>query len=315
MDEFSLIHRFFTRRPRRDDTLVGIGDDGALLSPPKGEAIVATMDTLVENVHFLPGLDPQDLGYKALAVNLSDLAAMGAQPGWAFLALTLPEVEERWLQCFAEGFFSLAEQFNVDLAGGDTTRGPLAITLQALGFVEEQLALRRTAAKPGDGIYVSGTLGSAGLGLKILQKEVGWSDPEAVERLLRPEPRVLLGMALRGLAHACIDISDGLAADLHHILDASGVGARIDWSHLPLTDSVQRYIAETGDWLMPLSAGDDYELCFTVPSEKEPMLGACLQNAGVAWHRIGTIEQQSGLRLDKGGEVTVLLPAGYQHFS
>ncbi len=315
MDEFALIQRFFTRRPRRKDTLVGIGDDGALLSPPEGEVVVATMDTLVENVHFFPEVAPEDLGHKALAVNLSDLAAMGARPGWAFLALTLPKADEAWLESFANGLLSLADEFNVDLAGGDTTRGPLTVTLQALGFVKASLALKRSGAKVGDGIYVSGTLGSAGLGLKILQQQISWPDPAAEERLLRPTPRVRLGIALRGLAHACIDISDGLAADLYHILNASDVGARVEFDRLPLNKGVKRYIAETGDWQMPLTAGDDYELCFTMPPEKEPNLAASLQNSGVTWHRIGIIEQQSGLRLYKGGKVTVLSPAGYQHFS
>ncbi len=314
MDEFALIERFFFRPPKRPETRLSIGDDGALLQVPPGQTLAATMDTLVAGVHFFPDVDPESLGHKALAVNLSDLAAMGAEPVWGFLGLTIPEADAEWLERFAGGLFGLAERYRIDLAGGDTTRGPLTVTLQALGWVPEGQALRRSGAMPGDGIYVSGCLGDAGLGLIMLQGKIGWRDQAVIERLLRPEPRVGLGLALRGLAHACIDVSDGLAADLTHILNASGVGATIEWEALPCSPAMLRYLRERGDWQLPLQAGDDYELCFTMPPERQAALMRRLPSKTVAWHRIGTIEKQQGLRLKKGGTVMALSPAGYRHF-
>ncbi len=314
MDEFALIERFFRRTPRRPQTRLGIGDDCALLRLPADQVLAVTMDTLVAGVHFFPDVDPEALGHKALAVNLSDLAAVGAEPVWGFLALTLPRVDTDWLERFAGGLFELAGRYRVDLAGGDTTRGPLTVTLQASGWVPERQALKRSGARPGDGIYLSGWLGDAGLGLKMLQGEVTWRDPDTVARLLRPEPRVELGLALRGLAHACIDVSDGLAADLHHLLNASGVGGTIEWEALPLSPAMRRYLTEGGDWRLPLQAGEDYELCFTMPPWREADLERRLPSGGVAWHRIGTIEKQDGLRITKGEKVTALPAVGYRHF-
>ncbi len=314
MDEFTLIERFFHRPPRRPQTRLGVGDDCALLQVPADQVLAVTLDTLVAGVHFFPEVDPEALGHKALAVNLSDLAAVGAEPVWGFLALTLPRVESDWLERFAKGLFELAERYRVDLAGGDTTCGPLTITLQTSGWVPENQALKRSGARPGDGIYLSGWLGDAGLGLKMLQGEVPWRDPDAVARLLRPEPRVELGLALRGLAHACIDVSDGLAADLHHVLHASGVGATIEWEALPLSPSMQRYLREGGDWRLPLQAGEDYELCFTMPPCRETDLERRLPSDRVAWHRIGTIEKRDGLRIRRGDKVTALPAVGYRHF-
>ncbi len=314
MDEFALIERFFRRTPRRPQTRLGIGDDCALLRLPADRVLAVTMDTLVAGVHFFPDVDPEALGHKVLAVNLSDLAAVGAEPVWGFLALTLPRVDTDWLERFAGGLFELAGRYRVDLAGGDTTRGPLTVTLQASGWVPERQALKRSGARPGDGIYLSGWLGDAGLGLKMLQGEVTWRDPDTVARLLRPEPRVELGLALRGLAHACIDVSDGLAADLHHLLNASGVGGTIEWEALPLSPAMRRYLTEGGDWRLPLQAGEDYELCFTMPPWREADLERRLPSGGVAWHRIGTIEKQDGLRITKGEKVTALPAVGYRHF-
>jgi len=314
VDEFDLIRRFFRRPAVRAETRLGIGDDAALLAPPPGQTLVATVDTMVAGVHFFPDVDPAALGYKLLAVNLSDLAAMGAEPAWVLLALTLPEADSDWLADFAEGLFALAGRYRVDLVGGDTTRGPLTLSLQALGWVPEGEALRRCGARPGDGIYVSGTLGGAALGLKMLKGALAWRDEAAVERLLRPRPRVELGLALRGLAGACIDVSDGLAADLGHILAASGVGALIEWDRLPLAAAVRRYVAETGDWRLPLEGGEDYELCFVLSDAAAGKLARRLPETGVAWHRIGTIQKEQGLRIDKGGMVIPLPPAGYRHF-
>lgn len=314
MDEFDLIRRFFAPSPRRPETIFGVGDDCAVLHPPAGKQLAATIDTLVAGVHFLADVAPEVLGHKVLAVSLSDLAAMGAEPAWAFLALTMPEAEPAWLERFSQGLLKLAGQYQLDLVGGDTTRGPLSITVQALGWLPKGAALLRSAATPGDEIYVSGCLGDAGLGLKMLQGEVEWKAREAIDRLQRPHPRIALGMALRGMAHACIDISDGLAADLGHILEASGVGATLSWEALPLSEAVRRYIHESGDWLLPLTAGDDYELCFTVPEKSRGLLEQSLQCLDVSWHRIGKIERRQGLRLNKGGEVMALPGAGYRHF-
>jgi thiamine-monophosphate kinase len=316
LGEFDLIRRFFTGQSvRRPETILGVGDDCALLRCPSGWDLAITVDTLVAGVHFLPEADPESLGHKALAVNLSDLAAMGAEPGWATLALTLPEVDERWLEAFARGFFALAGRHGLELVGGDTTRGPLSITIQAMGLVPEGGAIRRSGARPGDLVYVSGPLGSAGLGLKIRLGQTALEAADAVDRLEQPEPRVDFGRRLRGLASACIDISDGLAGDLGHILEASEVGAVLDWDCLPLPDSVRRYVADTGDWALPLTAGDDYELCFTVPPARKDEMEQRLSDAGLAAVPIGRIEPEPGLKLRKDGRTIDLTPAGYEHFS
>lgn len=316
LSEFELIARFFTPRTvQRSSTILGVGDDCALLRPEPGVDLALTVDTLVEGVHFLAGTDPEGLGHKALAVNLSDLAASGARPAWVTLALTLPDAEESWLSAFARGFLVLAERYGVDLVGGDTTHGPLSVTVQALGVVQANKALRRSGAKIGDSIYVTGDLGRAGLGLKILLGQTDIAAQEAVARLERPEPRVEAGQALPGLANACIDVSDGLSADLGHILKASGIGATLEWSHLPLSASVQSYVDTTGDWAMPLRAGDDYELCFTVSPAREDELKAHLQDFRCTCTRIGRIEPATGLRLQKDSHVFDLATRGYQHFS
>jgi len=307
LTEFSLIERFFTRQAvKNTSTRLGIGDDCALLSIPDGYELAVTTDTMVENVHFFAGADPEQLGHKLLAVNLSDLASMGARPLSVMLALTLPKVDENWLTAFAKGFLALAERHSVDLIGGDTTSGPLTLTVQAMGLVPRGKALLRSAAKPGDLIYLTGSLGDAGLGLKIRQ---GYqcSDPAAaLQRFDRPDPQVEFGMALLGIANACIDLSDGLTGDLGHILEQSQAGACLDWDALPLSDAVRTYIEETDDWFMPLSAGDDYELCFTVsPGKSIPF--PCT--------KIGVIESTPGMRLNKSGIIQPLKVKGFEHFS
>jgi thiamine-monophosphate kinase len=314
LGEFDLIRRYFTHPARRADTLVAVGDDCALLAPRPGRVLAVTTDTLVEGVHFFPGTDPRALGHKSLAVNLSDLAAMGAEPAWVTLALTLPEPDETWLAAFADGFLNLADRYHVDLVGGDTTRGPLAITVQAMGFVDPDRVLRRDAARAGDAIYLTGELGLAGLGLKIARGEIAFDAHEAREKLDRPEPRVQAGLALAGLARAGIDVSDGLAADLGHILATSGVGAALEYSALPLPVCVRDYVASSGDWRMPLVAGDDYELCFTLAPAREADLQARLSELGCACARIGHIEASPGLRLARDGAVIDLPTRGYQHF-
>lgn len=315
LGEFDLIRRYFAAPSvRRADTRLSIGDDCALLAAREDHELAITVDTLVSGVHFLPDVDPEALGHKALAVNLSDLAAMGADPAWITLALTLPQVDEAWLAAFARGMFALAQRYGVELVGGDTTRGPLSLTIQAMGWVPNGQALRRSGARAGDVIYVSGPLGAAGLGLKIRLGQTTLADAEAIRCLERPEPRVELGRCLRGLASACIDISDGLAADLGHILDQSGVGAELDVERLPLTDGVRRYIATTGDWRLPLVAGDDYELCFTVPPAHRDELEQRLAKAGLAAFPIGQIHAAPGLRLRKNNQPLDFTRQGYEHF-
>ncbi len=308
LGEFELIRRYFdVEPPQNAATALGIGDDCALLDIPPGQQLAVTTDAMVETVHFYPHTDPALLGHKLLAVNLSDLAAMGAQPCAVTLSLTLPHADPDWLAAFAGGFLQLARRHQVDLIGGDTTRGPLCLSAQALGLIPAGQALRRGGARPGDMIYLSGDIGDAGLGLKILQGRA-FNDPEALERLHRPTPRVELGLQLRGIASSCIDISDGLAADLGHILSMSNVGARLEWDKLPLSAAVSAYILETGDWTLPLTAGDDYELCFTAPPEKQRQIPpgcAC----------IGEIQSQPGLRLRRfGREHPYSGNSGYAHF-
>ena len=307
--EFDLIKRYFeVHKPRHPFNRLGIGDDCALIALPAGQQLALTADTMVENVHFFADVDPFLLGHKLLAVNLSDLAAMGAEPFAVTLAMTLPRADESWLQAFAAGFMQLARQHQVDLIGGDTTSGPLTLTVQAMGVVPQGKALLRSAAQAGDSIYVTGPLGDAGLGLKIKQG-LACTDPELpLRRFHQPQPRVAEGLALRGIAHACIDISDGLAADLGHILEQSRVGACLDWEQLPLSAQVKEYISQTGDWRLPLTAGDDYELCFTVPAESDqPLPEGC--------RRVGVIEAEPGLRILRRGRYETMEAKGFEHFS
>jgi len=316
--EFDLIARYFSDCGHpRGDVALGIGDDCALLRVPGGKQLVVGVDTLVEAIHFPPDTAPGDLGYKSLAVNLSDLAAMGAQPAWATLALTLPAVDPDWVRGFAGGFCELAAASGVRLVGGDTTRGPRAVSVQVLGLVDPGGGLRRSGAAPGDRIYVTGTLGDAGLALKALH-ESRWSHhlgPELRRRLDRPTPRVAEGIALGRLASAAIDISDGLAADLGHLLSASGVGAVIDLERVPLGPQMRRYLAETGDYALPLTAGDDYELCFSVPSPRVPQVEVLGTQFSCGFTLIGEAEALPGLRLRRhDGSLLILDRAGYQHF-
>ncbi len=271
MTEFDVIARYFSQDfPKRADVTLEIGDDAALCSMPPDMQLAIAIDTLVEGVHFPTMTRPEDIGYKALAVNLSDLAAMGATPAWMTLALTCPQVDEVWLTKFSAGLRELAKIAQISLIGGDTTSGPLTITVQVTGFVPPYAALQRRGAQPGDGIYVTGTLGDAGLGLASLQKRIVLPRPvlKFVEsRLNRPTPRLHEGQALQRIANSAIDISDGLAADLGHILSASAVGASLQLENLPLSSALRDYLSPESAWNFALSAGDDYELCFTVPAK------------------------------------------------
>jgi thiamine-monophosphate kinase len=315
LSEFELIRRYFQAcGPGRGDVLLGVGDDCALLEVPPGQVLAVSLDTLVEGVHFRRGVAPESLGYKALAVNLSDLAAMGAKPAWATLGLTLPSVDERWLEAFSRGFSNLAKAHGVQLVGGDTTRGPLSCTIQVHGFVSPEMAMRRDAAKPGDLVCVSGTLGDAGLALA--PSRYGF-DPAAGREALRrrldwPLPRVREGADLLGIARCAIDISDGLASDLGHICEASGVGAEVSLERLPLSPVVRRYVDETGDWSVPIASGDDYELCITV----DPSFEATLAERFPQFTVVGVVRVAGGVRF-AGPDGKALEPArrGYEHFS
>ena len=315
LGEFQLIERFFTRqRVKRDDVELGVGDDCALLRIPSDARLAVTMDTLVEGRHFPQATDPAALGHKALAVNLSDLAAMGAEPAWITLSLSLPSVDEAWLDAFAGGLFQLAEAHGVQLVGGDTVRGPLAITLQAHGFIPANQALRRDGARVGDLVYVTGTLGDAGAGLRIALGELSadGADGQFLRgRLDRPTPRVAWGLALRGLASAAIDVSDGLAADLGHILKASGVGATLKFADLPVSDALCRRVGEARARAFALTAGDDYELCFTAaPAQAEAIAALPFPCTPV-----GVIEAGEGLRVyGPDGHRMAVEQAGFDHF-
>lgn len=316
--EFDLIQRYFQQATgERSDVLLGIGDDCALLEAPPGQALAVSSDTLVSGRHFEAGIDPVALGHKALAVNLSDLAAMGAEPAWVSLMLSLPAADAAWLSGFMQGFAHLADEFGVQLIGGDTTRGPLNIGVTIQGLVDPAQALRRDAARVGDGIYVTGTLGDAGLALRIRQQRYSAAagSAELDARLDRPWPRVAVGMRLRGWCQCAIDVSDGLAADLGHVCEHSGVGARIHTDRLPLSPPVRRYMQATGDWSLALSAGDDYELVFTIPAERQ----AAFERAAAEWDVsvtcIGRIETTGGVRaLDPEGRPVQGVTQGYDHF-
>jgi thiamine-monophosphate kinase len=304
--EFSLIESIRGTALTRRDVALGIGDDGAVLRVPRGRELVVVMDTMVEGVHFPRGTAAADIGWKALAVNLSDLAAMGAEPAWATLALTLPQPDATWVRAFARGFAALAKRHGVALVGGDTTRGRLTVTVQAHGFVPLRRALRRDGAHAGDAIFVSGTLGDAAAGLADRKHTA------LRARLDRPSPRVALGVALRGVASAAIDVSDGLAADLGHVLDASGVGAALDVDALPTSAALRASVPGAARRrALQLGGGDDYELCFTVPTRRVARVAAIAREQRLRLTRIGTIERARGLR-DSAGRP--LERSGYAHF-
>jgi thiamine-monophosphate kinase len=317
--EFELIDRFF-RRPARHAVL-GVGDDAALVEPTPGCELAVSVDMLVAGTHFFADVDPEALGHKALAVNLSDMAAMGALPRWALLAAALPNADPAWLEAFARGFFALADMFEVDLIGGDTTKGPLNLCVTILGEAPAGQALRRSGARAGDAVYVSGLLGDAALALAHHRGRTVLSDDElhhCDHALLRPTPRVALGERLRGLATAVIDVSDGLVGDLGHILEASGVGATVELARLPRSSALDRRLGgvERGLALECLLAGgDDYELCFTAPALAASKLDALSAELGLALTPVGNIEQRSGFVVtDERGRALDTLPAAFDHF-
>ncbi|QLB40294.1 thiamine-phosphate kinase [Mannheimia pernigra] len=324
MGEFDIIERYFnaSQRPARRDVVLAIGDDCAVTSLKLNQQLAITTDTLVCGTHFLPTISAADLAYKCVAVNLSDLASMGAEPAWISLALTLPEINHNWLAEFSEHLFNILDHYNVDLIGGDTTKGHLSLTLTAQGIVPQDKALFRHNAKIGDWIYVSGTLGDSAGGLQLLLNQktdnVNWNKDESylIQRHLRPTPRVLLGLTIASIANAAIDISDGLLSDLGHILKRSRCGAVINLDDLPLSESLLNCYSKEKAEQFALSGGEDYELCFTVHNDNKQKLEKALTNIGVNYTCIGQIRSaKEGLTLLRHNEA-VRLPAksGFDHF-
>ncbi|MDD4928618.1 MAG: thiamine-phosphate kinase [Gallionella sp.] len=316
MSEFDLIRRHFTRPT--PGALLGVGDDAALLRVSEGQVLAVSSDMLVCGTHFFADADPRMLGHKTLAVNLSDLAAMGATPRWATLAISMPAADDVWLAEFSAGFFALAEAHGVELVGGDTTRGPLNLCVTIFGEVAADQALRRSGAQPGDEIWVSGCLGDAALALAHLQGRVILTEDEFAAcspSLHQPKPRVALGMALRGLASSAIDISDGLLADLDHILGASGVGAELDFSSLPASATMRRFLERPVGVQCVLAGGDDYELCFTVAPALHDDVLRIGEQPGRLLSCIGHIVAGRGCIVrDEAGRPITLQNDGYDHF-
>lgn len=315
MSEFDLIRRYFTRPA--SSAVLGVGDDAALLHVAEGMELAVSTDMLVCGTHFFPDAEPFLLGHKTLAVNLSDLAAMGARPRWATLAVSLPAADEGWLQRFSAGFFALADEYGVELVGGDTTRGPLNLSVTIMGEVPRGVALRRSGARAGDDVWVSGALGQAALGLAHLQGRidlVAEVRSRCLAALHQPQPRLDLGLALRGIAHSAIDISDGLLADLGHILECSHAGAEIEYAAIPaetphgIDGSLWRHCV--------LSGGDDYELCFTVPAAKRGEVEALAARLSLPLTRIGVIVAGQGCTVRSAdGSAMTTKEAGYDHFA
>jgi thiamine-monophosphate kinase len=315
MDEFELIGRFFSRASADPDVRVGVGDDGAVLRPPAGLDLVAVVDTLVEGVHFPANLPAADVGYRAVAVNLSDMAAMGSRPRWMTLALTLQESDADWLADFADGLYTAANECGVALVGGDTTHGKqVVVSVQITGSVEPGKALTRAGARPGDGIFVTGTVGDAGAGLALLQQGAPPDDAVGylLRRFARPTARVAVGGALIDVAACAIDLSDGLFTDLEKLVTASRVGAELEVDRLPVSPAL-RATAEPARVLeYALAGGDDYELCFTADPAA---IGSATEIAGVPISRIGRIVAGTGIRCLRDGEPFAYHDQGYRHFS
>ncbi len=314
--EFELIHRFFDRGPARDARL-GVGDDCALLAPLDPHSVLAlSTDLLLEGRHFFADADPASLGHKSLAVNLSDLAAMGARPRAFTLAIGLPEVDERWLGAFTEGMFALADRHACELIGGDTTRGPRTVCITVFGEVPEGAALRRDAAQPDDDLWVSGALGAAAFAVR--ERRAGRAlapGDDASIRLDRPEPRIALGLALRHVARAAIDLSDGLLGDLGHVVERSRVGAEVDWPAVPV-DRCLPALSDDERMQLALSGGDDYELLFSAAPENRTAIAAIGSRLGVPLARIGRIVCGSTIRVrDARGRALPIEARGFDHFA
>jgi thiamine-monophosphate kinase len=321
VNEFELIGRHFARTPRHDDVKLGVGDDAAIVAPASGVEYAVSVDMLVEGRHFAPGTNPEDLGHKALAVNLSDMAAMGATPRFVLLAGALPVADDAWLSAFMRGFDNLAARYDVELIGGDTTCGPLNLCVTIIGEVPAGRAIMRAGAAAGDTVFVSGHLGDAALALAVREGRVRADPPiacELAQRLDRPEPRVALGIALRGIASSALDVSDGLVGDLAHILDASRVGAVVDIAAMPASDALRTLLdGPQRDLALAclLAGGDDYELCFTAPATMQPALETIARSLDLPVAAIGAITATPGLVVcDERGRRMPALPRAFDHF-
>lgn len=315
MQEFEAIQQFFTRPTHAD---LGIGDDAALLQVTAGHQLVISTDMSVANTHFFAETPAFDIGWKSMAVNVSDMAAMGALPKWATLAMALPQLDAPWLQAFAEGLFACANDAGVGLIGGDTTRGPLNIAITIMGEVPIGLALRRDGAQVGDDIWVSGTLGQAALWLQDKQGLIHLDVParaQYAQAMHRPQPRWQLGLALRALAHSALDISDGLLADLSHMLKASHVGATLDWDAIPKPDTHRVVLSQQALAHAVLSGGDDYELCFCAAASQRDAIGVLAEQLGLPLRCIGRITASPGLTVYADGQPMTYTNKGYDHFA
>lgn len=320
LDEFALIERIARRTRARADIVLGIGDDAALLQPAPGQQLAVTADTLNAGVHFPAESAPADIGWKALAANLSDLAAMGAVPAWCTLSLSLPQAEGDWLDAFADGLFALADASGIAVVGGDTTRGPLSISITAMGQVPAAQALRRDGARVGDDIWVSGHPGEAAGALRLWQQ--GRLDVRGVvadaaherlrQRLQRPMPRLSLGLALRTCAHAAADVSDGLLADLGHIASRSGVAAVLQADAMPLSAALRTALGDAAALDCALRGGDDYELCFTAAPERRQAVQALAADLALPLARIGMIAEGRGVHCEGDAGAG---RSGYRHFA
>lgn len=317
MNEFSIIETYFNFTPSGDGVVFGVGDDAACVEIPDGQQLLISSDTLVAGVHFLNEWDAYDIAWKGLMVNISDIAAMGAVPKWFTLALTLPDNNVQWLERFSQGLQAASKHYGLSLIGGDTTRGPLCFTITIHGLAPKGCAVRRSGAAPDDSIWLSNNIGAAALAVRLLYDpnidRVKEDFDVLMEKLLHPEPRADFMHVLRNCASAAIDISDGLSADLFHICEASRVGACIDESQLPVHPLVFKYCPDAVE--RALCGGDDYELCFTVPPQKVPLLASLLESSALKARKIGVIESFPGLRLKKLDNSIQELPTkGYQHF-
>ncbi|WP_298444798.1 thiamine-phosphate kinase [uncultured Ferrimonas sp.] len=313
--EFSIIERFFTHRRSRKDVVLGVGDDGAILAVPEGHHLVVSTDTLVSGIHFFADICPAKLAVKTVAVNLSDLAAMGAEPAWMTLAITMPDVDEGWLSEFARGLEQVCDYYGVALVGGDTTRGPLSLTVTMQGHVPINRALRRDGAKIGDWIYLTGAVGDSGAGLQALyQGEQGSQWQPFIERHLTPKPRLAAGIALRGIASAAMDLSDGLGSDLGHILRASGVAAQLEVDQIPLNPQLIELVGREQALQLALGGGEDYELLFTVSDSDKGTLATAMAETGSHAICIGQIVAGSGISYRRNGQEVDVSISGYNHF-
>ncbi len=296
MNEFDLIQGYFNWKLNDANIELGVGDDAAIFNLDPGHQLITSTDTLVEGIHFFKDASPIDIAYKSLAVNLSDIAAMGGVAKCYTLSLTLPKLDKDWLEQFSTSLKESSERFRVNLIGGDTTRGPLNITISMMGSIEINSSIKRSGARAGDDIYVTGSLGAAALCLKKINEGVKPSESE-LSSLNKPIPRLELGSALRNIASSCIDISDGLEQDLSHILKSSNVGAIIYSDKLPLDNSVYNYVKDSNDWSLPLCGGDDYELCFTAEKSKRKKIKELSEGLKVRVTRIGVINNQKELEI------------------